>query len=127
MNLVKNALKFTKRLGVIQVKAWYEKLPKQMLCVEVSDTGLGIAAQDMASLFNRFGKLQRTAELNNEGIGLGLTIVQQIVESASGTVTVQSPGVGLGSTFSFTMQLDPATVDDQSPRNEGGFIDFNQS
>ena len=60
----------------------------------------------MASLFNRFGKLQRTAKLNNEGIGLGLTIVQQIVESANGTVKVESPGVGQGSTFKFSMQMD---------------------
>ena len=53
---MKNALKFTSR-GVIEVKAWYTKHPKQMLFVEVTDTGLGIAPHDMASLFNRFGKL----------------------------------------------------------------------
>ena len=56
MNLIKNALKFTKQ-GVIKVKALYKRHPEQMLEVSVTDTGLGIAAQDMASLFNRFGKL----------------------------------------------------------------------
>ena len=46
------------------------------LSVHVSDDGAGIAAEDIDKLFTRFGKLHRTAELNNEGIGLGLTIVK---------------------------------------------------
>jgi signal transduction histidine kinase len=50
--------------------------------VEISDTGAGIAKEDIGKLFTRFGKLQRTAEINSEGLGLGLTIVKQIVESA---------------------------------------------
>ena len=55
-----------------------------MLVVDVIDTGTGIAAEDMATLFSRFGKLHRTANMNSEGIGLGLTIVKQIVKSAKG-------------------------------------------
>ena len=46
-----------------------------MLTVDVEDTGVGIAAEDFPMLFTRFGKLHRTAEMNSEGIGLGLTIV----------------------------------------------------
>ena len=46
-----------------------------MLKVQVIDTGVGVAAGDIDALFTRFGKLQRTAAMNNEGIGLGLTIV----------------------------------------------------
>ena len=46
-----------------------------MLTVDVLDTGVGIAAEDFPMLFTRFGKLHRTAEMNSEGIGLGLTIV----------------------------------------------------
>ena len=42
----------------------------------VKDTGAGIAQEDIPKLFNRFGKLHRTAEMNHEGIGLGLTIVK---------------------------------------------------
>ena len=42
----------------------------------VSDTGVGIEANDIPKLFNKFGVLARTAEMNNEGIGLGLTIVR---------------------------------------------------
>lgn len=46
------------------------------LIVHVSDSGVGIQAEDIPKLFNRFGKLHRTASMNNDGIGLGLTIVK---------------------------------------------------
>ena len=46
-----------------------------MLEVQVKDTGVGVAAEDIDALFTRFGKLHRTASMNSEGIGLGLTIV----------------------------------------------------
>ena len=52
--------------------------------VHVEDTGAGILAEDFPKLFTRFGKLQRTAEMNHEGIGLGLTIVKQLVELNQG-------------------------------------------
>ena len=75
MNLVKNALKFTKS-GMVKIRAYYEGEPTQMLVVDVIDTGAGIAAEDITSLFSRFGKLHRTADMNSEGIGLGLMIVK---------------------------------------------------
>ncbi len=75
------------------------------MSVFVSDDGAGIAAQDIDKLFSRFGKLHRTAKLNNEGIGLGLTIVKQIVEASQGTINVFSEGKGKGSLFHFTMKL----------------------
>ena len=83
--------------------------------MEISDTGAGIAKEDIGKLFTRFGKLQRTAEINSEGLGLGLTIVKQIVESAKGEITVESPGVGLGSTFSFSMLMDPVEQEGKCP------------
>ena len=73
INLVKNALKFTQR-GSIQVKACYN-LHQRSIVVHVDDTGAGINKEDLPLLFTRFGKLQRTAAMNSEGIGLGLTIV----------------------------------------------------
>ena len=74
INLVKNAIKFTKT-GKIDIKACYDK-EKGLLIIHVRDTGNGIAAKDMPALFTRFGKLQRTAKANNDGIGLGLMIVK---------------------------------------------------
>ena len=70
--MVKNALKFTSK-GHITVKACYKAID-QLLVVHVVDSGVGIEAEDFPKLFTRFGKLQRTAEMNSEGIGLGLTI-----------------------------------------------------
>ena len=79
VNLIKNALKYTKK-GKIEVTSRYERDKTSGAAgafqVSVKDTGAGIAAQDMTKLFNRFGKLQRTSKINNDGIGLGLTIVQ---------------------------------------------------
>ena len=74
LNLVKNALKFT-HSGSISIKANY-CAEKDDLIVHVKDTGAGIAPEDLSKLFSRFGKLHRTAEMNHEGIGLGLTIVK---------------------------------------------------
>ena len=80
--------------------------------VSVCDSGSGISAQDIPKLFTRFGKLQRTAHINSDGIGLGLTIVKQIVELYGGKVEVHSDGIGLGSSFSFTLKLEPSTADE---------------
>ena len=73
VNLVKNALKFTSK-GAIEVMVSYcDHLEK--LIVHVKDTGVGIEAADIPKLFSRFGKLHHTAKINNDGIGLGLMIV----------------------------------------------------
>ena len=77
INLVKNALKFTKK-GHIAVELGYDSIDG-VLHGSVRDTGRGIAPEDLPKLFSRFGKLARTADVNNEGIGLGLTIVKSIV------------------------------------------------
>ena len=59
INLVKNAKKFTPK-GKIQIKTGYDE-QKQILVVHVIDTGVGISADDLPKLFNKFGKLQRNA------------------------------------------------------------------
>jgi len=113
VNLIKNAIKFTEE-GSITVKTKYDPLTR-LLSVRVVDTGLGISREDVRGLFKKFGKLQRTAAINSAGIGLGLTIVKQIVESAGGKVSVSSDGVGQGSTFGFTLTLDKV---ESEPRRE---------
>ena len=57
------------------------------------DTGHGICQEEVSELFKKFGKLKRTAAINSAGIGLGLTIVKQIIESAGGRVSVFSEGL----------------------------------
>ena len=78
INLVKNALKFTPS-GYIKIYSCYD-YTKNSIIIHVEDSGVGVDASDQPLLFSKFGKLQRTAEMNSEGIGLGLTIVKQIVQ-----------------------------------------------
>ena len=70
------------------------------------DTGTGITSEEMLLLFTRFGKLQRTASINSGGLGLGLTIVKQILELAGGKIDVYSDGKDTGSCFTFSMPLE---------------------
>ena len=72
INLVKNAFKFTKQ-GLVSLVATYDE-QVELLKVHVIDTGKGIAELDISKLFKMFGKLRRTAEINSEGIGMGLMI-----------------------------------------------------
>lgn len=113
LNIIKNATKFIRR-GSIDVKANYDS-QSHLLKVQIKDTGAGIAPEDIPKLFNRFGKLHRTAKMNHEGIGLGLTIVKQIVEKCQGTIGVISEGIGHGSIFYFSMKMRPyVDGDDES-------------
>lgn len=78
INLIRNAIKFTKQ-GFVAISASYfqhKSLKENYLHIQVRDTGTGIAAEDIPKLFTRFGKLKRTADLNSDGLGLGLTIVK---------------------------------------------------
>ena len=84
INLVKNALKFTQN-GLIKILASYDE-EEQMLKIHVVDNGVGIRSEDMNKLFSMFGKLRRTAEINDEGIGMGLMICQKLVTLNRGTI-----------------------------------------
>ena len=103
INLVNNALKFT-RGGSVKICAAYDQ-DNETLSVHVIDDGKGIAPEDIPKLFAQFGKLKRTAEMNSEGIGLGLLICSQIVKFFNGTISTHSKGLGKGATFCFTMQI----------------------
>ena len=115
INLIKNALKFTSK-GTIEIKLNYRS-DLNLLVIHVCDTGAGLQADDFAKLFTRFGKLHRTSEMNHEGIGLGLTIVKELIEINHGTLGVHSDGINQGSTFCFTMRmLEPNSNQNSSRR-----------
>jgi len=59
---------------------------EEMLLCQVVDSGKGIKSEDMHKLFKYFGKLKRTAEINSEGIGMGLMISQNLVKMNQGTI-----------------------------------------
>jgi len=92
------------------VKADYNH-EKQLLIVQVIDNGKGIKEEEKIKLFTMFGKLQRTADVNQEGIGLGLTICKELCSKNGGEISVESMGEARGSTFTFTMKM-LSTLDD---------------
>ena len=109
INLIKNAYKFTDRLGTIWISAGLRKwMEESYLVVHVRDNGVGIVAHELERLFSRFGKMQRTAKINSEGIGLGLTIVKRIVEEHGGSISVFSEGEHKGSLFCFCIKCPVA-------------------
>ena len=103
INLTKNALKFTRK-GRITLYIAYDYSQEQ-LQVHVEDTGKGIAKDELNKLFTLFGKLERTEELNPDGLGMGLTISQKIIHNCGGQIDVFSDSVNKGSTFMFQMPM----------------------
>ena len=102
-NLVKNAIKFTNR-GLILLIVSYDS-PRGEIVVKVADTGKGIAAGEIPTLCQKFGKLLRTAEMNCEGVGLGLMVSKALIEANGGELKIESEGVSQGSCFTFTMKM----------------------
>jgi len=96
-NLVSNAIKYTPKGGKVVVKLLQEGI--YQIIFEVSDTGLGISEEDMPKLFTEFFRTESAKAFNEEGSGLGLVIVKEILDRIGGTVEVRST-VGKGTTFS---------------------------
>jgi len=110
INLIGNALKFTPPGGSITVSAHRED--SQVRC-EVTDTGIGIAPEDIPKLFQRFSQLESGVR-QGKGAGLGLSISKALVEAHGGTIGVTSEP-NRGSTFWFTLPFEPAQQSDAAP------------
>ncbi|MEJ2207412.1 MAG: GAF domain-containing protein [Anaerolineae bacterium] len=98
-NLLQNAIKFSHPGGTITLRTYSQE---GMVRTEVQDTGIGIAADQLARIFDRFYQVDGTTTRRFGGTGLGLAIVKQIVESHGGQVGVESEP-GQGSLFYFTI------------------------
>jgi PAS domain S-box-containing protein len=94
-NLLGNALKFTPAEGTITMRLWQEG---EQVVLEVSDTGVGIPADQLERIFERFYQVDGSIKRRYGGVGLGLALVKEITETYGGRVTVKSQ-VGKGSTF----------------------------
>ena len=106
-NLVGNAVKFTPRGGVVRVSV---EPTAEGARIDVVDTGVGIDANELPHIFERFYRGSRANEARGSGSGLGLAIVRSIVDIHGGTVSVES-GPGTGSRFTVRLPIDPRSVE----------------
>jgi two-component system, sensor histidine kinase and response regulator len=105
LNLLGNSLKFT-RTGGVTIRAFLESETAEIQHVrmEVTDTGIGVAPDDLAQIFKSFVQVDSTSSREFGGSGLGLAISQQLVDLMGGKMGVES-GPGVGSSFWFRLPL----------------------
>jgi signal transduction histidine kinase/integral membrane sensor domain MASE1/CheY-like chemotaxis protein len=101
-NLVSNAVKFTPAGGRVGVTLVRTDTSARLM---VSDTGEGIAPEDLPHIFEAFRQADTTSTRQHQGLGLGLAIARQLVERHGGSITAQSAGKGQGATFTVTLHI----------------------
>jgi CheY-like chemotaxis protein len=104
-NLLTNAAKYTSPGGTIQLSA--EPRGGEVV-ISVQDNGIGIPKDMLGKVFEMFTRVERQESYQQQGLGIGLSLVKQLVELHGGTVTVSSEGEGKGSTF--TVRLPASEV-----------------
>lgn len=112
LNLLNNAAKFTEPGGHVALTA--ERRETEVV-VRVKDTGVGIPAEKLPSLFDMFFQVDRTIERSQGGLGIGLSLVRRLVELHGGRVEARSEGVGKGSEFIVRL---PALIEPPPPSRE---------
>jgi signal transduction histidine kinase len=103
VNLVNNAIKFTEK-GGITVRLY--RVTDEHWAFDVTDTGPGIAIEDQKFIFDPFRQVEGTVTRAHGGIGLGLSIVNRIIDLMKGRIFVQS-ALGQGTTFTVILPFDP--------------------
>jgi signal transduction histidine kinase len=106
INLVNNAIKFTD-YGEVRIKSSVDEM---RLITSITDTGIGISAQNITTLFETFRQIDTGLTRSYEGTGLGLSICRRLVEMLGGEIWATSEGEQKGSTFTFTLPLSPRTA-----------------
>ena len=119
-NLLTNAIKFTPKGGDVRVRL--ERNNSHAL-ITVNDSGQGIANALLPHVFERFRQADSSNTRSNGGLGLGLSIVRQLVELHRGTVTAESPGENAGTTFTVMLPLPghhevSDAAENKEPKNE---------
>jgi PAS domain S-box-containing protein len=101
-NLLSNAIKFTGSGDRVTVRG---RLEKELVRIDVQDTGAGIAPEDLVTVFEEFRQVDSSLTRRHEGTGLGLALTRRLVEMHGGEITVRSE-VGKGSTFTIVLLRD---------------------
>ncbi len=101
-NLLNNAAKYTPEGGRIELHA---RVETSALVLTVTDNGAGISSEMLPNVFDLFSQVDRTLDRAQGGLGIGLSVVRKLVWLHGGTVSAESPGIGLGSTFTVRLPL----------------------
>ena len=112
-NLLSNAVKFTPKDGRIDIDCVENR---SEVCISVTDTGIGIRAEDQAVVFEEFRQVEGDTNTANEGTGLGLAITKRLVEQQGGKISLESKP-GRGSRFTFTLPIGSRTPSKVRPVN----------
>lgn len=99
-NLVSNAIKFSPEEGRVRVRTLRRP---HGAAIEVKDSGIGLAPSQMSFLFNRFQQADSSSTRHQSGLGLGLSLAQQVIELHGGTIQADSEGIGQGATFTIEL------------------------
>lgn len=118
-NLLSNAIKFTPQGGHIQVNLCSVDSQGE---IRVQDTGVGIKPEFLPHVFDRFRQSDGSTTREFGGLGLGLAIVRHLVELQGGTVWADSPGEGLGATFTVRLPLIRSRNGHREVSNSGSHI-----
>lgn len=100
-NLVDNAIKYTKQGGITVTVAKAEKAAR----ITITDTGVGIPAEEIAGLFEKFKRARGANQVNTTGTGLGLYVAKQLTEGHGGKIWAESDGADKGSRFIIELPL----------------------
>ncbi len=102
-NLLGNALRYTPVAGSVRVRI--AAASRREVAISVSDTGVGIAPEHLARVFERFYRVDKSRSRVLGGSGIGLTIARALVEGMGGRIWAESAGTGQGATFTFTLPV----------------------
>ena len=124
VNLIGNAVKFTAKGGVsVQVSPYQEDGDDLMLQISIRDTGIGIPADRVSSLFDSFSQVDASTTRKYGGTGLGLSISKNLSELMGGSMWVESE-LDKGSVFHFTCKLQKSTTNlDSADRDQLNVLD----
>jgi signal transduction histidine kinase len=103
LNLLSNSLKFTRVGGEISIDV-FRRGPD--VCISVSDSGIGIKAEDIPKVHEPFGQVESELSQRHQGTGLGLPLTKELAELHGGSLTMES-NVDVGTTVTITLPPDP--------------------
>ncbi|GAB2877802.1 hypothetical protein GCM10027277_53970 [Pseudoduganella ginsengisoli] len=116
-NLLNNAAKYTNRGGELGLRASVED---GQLLIRVSDNGIGVAPHMVGEIFEMFVQADTSLERSTAGLGVGLSLARRLAELHGGTITAESPGIGLGTTMTVRLPAMAAPDQEQDPALPSG-------